>query len=184
MLAPKRSAVFFDRDGTLMEEVNYCADPAHVRVFADAPAALVQLRHLGFALIMATNQSGIGRGYFTERDFQNVQAECLRQLEPGTLDACYHCPEAPEGASIRRKPGPGMLWEAARDQSLDVASSYMVGDSASDVGCGERAGVAATVLVLTGKGRAQRSRCQPGYVAAGLADAAAWILARMDAHHG
>ena len=155
-----------------------------MRVYADAPAALARLKERGYVLVMATNQSGIGRGYFTEEDFQRVQAECLRQLGPGLLDACYHCPEAPDGASLRRKPGPGMLLEGARDHRLALARSYMVGDNWADVECGRRAGVAASVLVLTGKGREQAGRCQPDHVAAGLSGAADWILARSPLHHG
>ena len=184
MLTPKRPAVFLDRDGTLMEEVDYCADPARVRVLPHAPEALVRLRRHGYALIMATNQSGIGRGYFSEDDFLRVQAECLRQLAPAVLDACYHCPDTPEHATIRRKPGPGMLLEAARDHALDLAGSYMIGDSASDVACGQRAGVAASVLVLTGKGCAHKHQCQPNHVAADLATAADWILSRTEHRHG
>ena len=173
-----RPAVYFDRDGTLMEDVDYCADPARVRVFADAPAALARLKERGYFLVMATNQSGIGRGYFTEEDFQRVQAECLRQIGEGLLDACYHCPEAPGEASARRKPGPGMLLEGARDHGLDLARSYMVGDHCTDVESGQRAGVAASILVLTGRSPARRRLCEPAYVAAGLSEAADWILAR------
>ena len=170
--------MYLDRDGTLMEEVHYCADPARVRVFADAPAALARLKERGYFLVMATNQSGIGRGYFTEEDFRRVQAECLRQLGAGVLDACYHCPEAPGGASNRRKPAPGMLLDGARDHRLDLARSYMIGDHGTDVECGRRAGVAASILVLTGKGREQRRLCEPAHVAADLSAAADWILAR------
>ena len=159
-----------------MEDVPYCADPARVRVYAGAPVALARLKERGYVLVMVTNQSGIGRGYFTEGDFQRVQAECLRQLGPGLIDACYHCPEAPTGASERRKPGPGMLLEAARDHGLDPAQSYIIGDHSTDVECGRRAGLAGTVLVLTGQGRKQLDRCQPDHVAAGLSAAADWIL--------
>ena len=167
-----------------MEDVDYCADPARVKVYADAPAALVRLKQQGFTLVMATNQSGIGRGYFTEADFRRVQAECLRQLGPDLIDACYHCPEAPEEASVRRKPGPGMLLEAASDHKIDLTRSYMVGDSWTDVECGRRAGVAATVLVLTGKGRKQSGDCQPDHVAAYLSGVAEWILTHHRIHHG
>ena len=161
-----------------MEDVDYCADPAQVRVFADAPVALAKLKERGYFLVMATNQSGIGRGYFTEEDFQRVQAECLRQIGESLLDACYHCPEAPGGASARRKPGPGMLLEGARDHGLDLARSYMVGDNCTDVESGRRAGVAASILVLTGRSPEQRRLCEPAYVAAGLSEAADWILAQ------
>ncbi len=167
-----------------MEEVDYCRDPAQVRVFAGAAEALGRLQRRGFALVMATNQSGIGRGYFNEEDFERVQVEFLRQLAPVALDACYHCPEVPEGASLRRKPGPGMLLEASHDLGLDLARSYLVGDSGTDVECGHRAEVAASVLVLTGKGSDQQRCCQPACVVADLTGAVDWILAQPGVHHG
>ena len=87
---------------------------------------------------------------------------------PDLLDAVYHCPDAPDHATERRKPGAGMILEAARDHGLDLARSYMIGDSDRDIESGRRAGLAGNVLVLTGKGREHRARCQPDFVAANL----------------
>ena len=137
----------------------------------------------GFYLVIVTNQSGIGRGYFTGDDYRRVQAELDRQLGPGLLDAVYHCPDAPAHASERRKPGPGMLLEAARDHDLDLPRSYMVGDSDRDIEAGRRAGVAASVLVLTGK-NGDPSRCQPDFTAANLTEAADWIWRHATEPHG
>ena len=178
--SPSVPAVFLDRDGTLMEDVGYCHDPAQVVVYADAAGALRQLKARGFRLVVITNQSGIGREYFTEDDFQRVQAELVRQIGDGLLDAVYHCPDAPACATERRKPGAGMVLEAAREHALDLARSYMIGDSDRDIEAGRRAGLAANVLVLTGKGREQLARCQPDFAAANLAEAANWILRHAD----
>ena len=168
-------AVFFDRDGTLMEDVDYCCDPAQVAVYPDATATLRRLRSNGFRLVMVTNQSGIGRGYFTEDDFQRVQTELFHQLGGNLFDAVYHCPDDPEHATARRKPAPGMLLEAAREHALALPRSYMVGDSDRDIESGRRAGVAANVLVLTGK-NGDPTRCQPDFTAANLIEAADWII--------
>ena len=169
-------AVFFDRDGTLMEDADYPRHPAQVAVYPDAAPALARLRAAGFRVVVVTNQSGLGRGYFTEADYQAVHAEFLRQLGPGLLDATYHCPDAPDTPSAHRKPAPGMVLDAARDLSLDLAASYVVGDKAADVELAARAGLRGGVLVLTGKGGAERARCHPDFIAANLAAAADWIL--------
>jgi D-glycero-D-manno-heptose 1,7-bisphosphate phosphatase len=145
-------AIFLDRDGTLMEEVGYCADPAQVRVYPGVDEALQSLHEAGYLLILITNQSGIGRGYFTEKDYRAVEAEFERQIQPARLDAVYYCPDAAPSAC--RKPSPGMLLEAARDHSIDLARSYMVGDKASDIAAGRSAGCR-TILVQTGYGAEQ-----------------------------
>jgi histidinol-phosphate phosphatase family protein len=173
-----RAAVFFDRDGTLIEDVDYCADAAAVRVFADARQALAELKAQGYLLVMVTNQSGIGRGYFSEEDFARVQAEFLRQLGPDLLHAAYHCPDAPDEATERRKPAPGMLFEAARDHRLDLARSFLVGDTWTDIECARRAGLAGSVLLRSRTRPAQAGLCAPSHVAEGLTAAAAWILAQ------
>ncbi|MDD5349221.1 MAG: HAD family hydrolase [Chthoniobacteraceae bacterium] len=154
-----RPAVFLDRDGTLMEEVHYCADPALVRVFPGTAAALRRLVERGFLCVLITNQSGIGRGLLTEEQYQAVQCELLRQLEAREgkaaasplITASYYCPDAPPTPSPRRKPEPGMVREAACDLGIDLARSWFVGDKAADIACGRRAGTR-TILVQTGYG--------------------------------
>ena len=126
-----------------MEDVDYCRDPAQVAVYPDAAQALRGLKTHGFRLVVVTNQSGIGRGYFSEDDYQRVQTELDRQLGPGLLDAVYHCPDAPDHASERRKPGAGMIFGAVREHDLDLPHSYMIGDSNRDIESGRRAGLAA-----------------------------------------
>ena len=89
-------AVFLDRDGTLMEDEDYCSDPAKVRIIPGVPEALRALKAAGFRLVIVTNQSGIGRGYYTLADYEAVQARFLSLLGEGLIDATYFCPEAPE----------------------------------------------------------------------------------------
>jgi D-glycero-D-manno-heptose 1,7-bisphosphate phosphatase len=139
-------AIFFDRDGTLMRDVDYCSKAADVELLEGVYKLLPKLKTAGFKLIIVTNQSGIGRGYFTEGDFWSVQHELEKQLGPGIIDATYFCPDTPQNASERRKPNPGMLLEAAREWGIDLKQSFMVGDKVSDTQAGIRAGVRATIL--------------------------------------
>ena len=167
-------ALFLDRDGTLMEEVHYCADPALVRIYPGAGEALRKARAAGFRTILITNQSGIGRGLMTEAQYRAVEAEFLRQLGQGSIDASYFCPDPPGAPTTRRKPEPGMVLEAAREHDLDLARSFFIGDKASDIECGRRAGTR-TILVLTGYGPEQRA--EPDFTAAGIVEAVDLILA-------
>ena len=169
----RSKAVFFDRDGTLMEEVHYCGDPAKVRLYAGVPAALARLKQAGYSTFIVSNQSGIGRGLITEAQYRAVQEELLRQTGDGLIDASYFCPDAPGVPSARRKPEPGMVLEAAADFDLDLAGSWLIGDKSADVECGRRAGVR-TILVLTGYGAAQE--CQPDFRAADVVEAIGIVL--------
>jgi D-glycero-D-manno-heptose 1,7-bisphosphate phosphatase len=166
-------AVFFDRDGTLMEEVHYCGDPARVRVYPGVSEALGELKAAGFRAIVVTNQSGIGRGLITEAQYRAVEAEFLRQVGKGSIDATYFCADAPGRTSTRRKPEPGMLLEAARDFGIDLAASYLVGDKGADIECGRRAGTR-TILVRTGYGAEQE--CRPDWIAGDAVEAIQKIL--------
>jgi D-glycero-D-manno-heptose 1,7-bisphosphate phosphatase len=171
-------AVFFDRDGTLMEEVNYCHDPAQVKVFAGVPEAIAELKRAGFLAIVVTNQSGIGRGLFTEAQFRAVEEEMLRQVGAGRIDASYFCADLPGTPSLRRKPAPGMLLEAAAAYGIDLAASFTIGDKASDIECGRRAGTR-TILVRTGYGAVTERAPDfqpPDFVAGNLPEAVRWLL--------
>src|SRR6266567_720526 len=149
MPADMRRAVFFDRDGTLMEDAHYCADPALVKVFSGIPEALRCLKAAGFCVFVVTNQSGIGRGLITDEQYHAVEEEFLRQVGRDSIDASYYCPDKPGVPSKCRKPEPGMVLAAAAAHHIDLGSSYFVGDKAIDIECGRRAGTR-TVLVLTG----------------------------------
>jgi D-glycero-D-manno-heptose 1,7-bisphosphate phosphatase len=142
-------AIFLDRDGTLMKDVGYCCKPDDVELLEGVSELLPKLKSAGFKLIIVTNQSGIGRGYFTEEDFWSVQHELEKQLGLGVIDSTYFCADTPENESERRKPNPGMLLEASRALGIDLEQSYMVGDKPSDAQAGIRAGVRAAILFGT-----------------------------------
>ncbi len=168
-----RRAVFFDRDGTLMTEVDFCGEPAKVHAFPGAAESLAELRRHGWLNILITNQSGIGRGYFTTEQYDLVNQELLRQLG-GAIDASYFSPDHPDHATDRRKPGTGMVREAIRDHVVSPESSWFVGDKTSDILCGKAAGCR-TILVLTGYGRQHRA-CGAHFVARDIVEAAKIIL--------
>jgi D-glycero-D-manno-heptose 1,7-bisphosphate phosphatase len=174
--APGHKAVFLDRDGTLIVDTGYCSQPEDVKPVAGVQELLRQLKKAGFKLVIVTNQSGIGRGYFGEREFVAVQKEFERQVGGDLIDATYFCPDTPENASERRKPNPGMLLEAANDLGIDLAESYMIGDKVTDVEAGVRAGVKASILVSPGA-REKLSASGAAFVVRDLLEAAQMILA-------
>ena len=165
----RAKAVFFDRDGTLMEEVHYCADPALVRVYPGVSEALAKLKAAGFRIFVVSNQSGIGRGLMTVAQYHAVQQELLRQIGPRLIDASYFCPDAPGVPSSRRKPEPGMVLEAAAAFAIDLSNSWFIGDKAADIECGRRAGTR-TIQVATGYGAEQA--CDPDFRASNVIAAA------------
>jgi D-glycero-D-manno-heptose 1,7-bisphosphate phosphatase len=186
----KRSAVFLDRDGTIIREAEYLSDPAGVELLPGALAGIRALRQAGFAAVATSNQSGVARGFFNEEAVQRVNQRLQDLLAEGSaaLDGIYYCPHYPGGQVAAyakicecRKPAPGMLTSAARDLDLDLNSSWVVGDKASDIELGVRAGLR-SILVLTGYGAETRDRgfapgMEPDLVAADLAAAAELILA-------
>ncbi len=177
-----RPAVFLDRDGTLIEDREYLSDPAGVRLLPGVPEGLRRLREAGFALVVVTNQSGIGRSWMTEADYLRVAAEVDRQLADHgvALDAAYFCPAAPAANPADehpdRKPAPGMFLRAARDLDLDLAQSYSIGDSLRDLIAGRSAGCRAGILVLTGKPLSDSERTREWHVAADFRAAVEVIL--------
>jgi D-glycero-D-manno-heptose 1,7-bisphosphate phosphatase len=163
-----RPALFFDRDGTLMKEVDHCHHPEKVQAIEGALSALKKTHEQGWYNVIITNQSGIGRGYFTENEFEAVQQELQRQLE-GLIDASYMSPDLPNTNSLRRKPAPGMLLEAAAELGIDLSASFMIGDRASDIDAGKAAGCR-TILVLTGYGEEHRD-CGADFIVNTVVDA-------------
>jgi D-glycero-D-manno-heptose 1,7-bisphosphate phosphatase len=141
-------AVFVDRDGTIMEDCDYCSDPKDVKIFSGVADAMRRLKARGFKLIVITNQSGIGRGLMTVEQYRAVEAEVLRQLD-GLIDATYFCPDVPGQDSSCRKPAPGMILQAKRQHEIDLSGSFFIGDKEIDVECGRNAGVR-TIRVQTG----------------------------------
>jgi D-glycero-D-manno-heptose 1,7-bisphosphate phosphatase len=147
-------AIFLDRDGTLIEEREYLADPAGVAVFPGVGVALRRLQEAGFQLVIVTNQSGIGRGYYTEADMHRVNARLLELLAADGVRFAkiYFAPEAPDQPSRGRKPSPEFLFDARDELGLDLAGSYIIGDKLIDLECGWNAGVKQAILVRTGYG--------------------------------
>lgn len=156
-------ALFLDRDGTLIELVAYLANPDDVRLIDEAVEAVRKANSAGVAVVIVTNQSGIGRGYYDWAAFEAVQERLYALLADADafVDAAYACPHAPANAggpahSAYRKPAPGMLLRAKIDLSLDLTRSQIVGDSASDLAAGRSAGLSRGVLVGTGYGERDR----------------------------
>lgn len=155
-----RRAVFLDRDGTLIEDRHYLADPAGLVLLPGVPEALRRFRRLGFLLVVVSNQSGVARGLMTEEDVRAVNGaleEALR-CEGVGVDGIYYCPHHPSEGSPPyrmvcpcRKPAPGMVLAAARELDISLPASVMVGDKADDLRLGLDLGMP-TYLVLTGKG--------------------------------
>jgi len=175
-------AVFLDRDGTLIEEREYLSDPANVAPFAGAAEALLSLQKAAFKLFVVSNQSGVGRGFFTMRDVERVQdrmTQCFAR-DGVRVEKMYIAPEAPGQPSRGRKPSPQFLLDARDEFGLDLASSYIIGDKLSDLECGWNAGLKKSILVRTGYGRKLEEE-HPGRLAASvivedLPAAAKWIL--------
>lgn len=174
-----KPAVFLDRDGTLIEEVNYLAAPKDLKLFPFAAEAIRLLNENGFLVILTTNQSGIGRGYFTENDLREIHAKLIAELaaQNAKLDAIYFCPHAPENDCDCRKPKTGMIRRAIADFSIDLENSWAIGDKALDVEMGFNAGTKAA-LVLTGYGIVEKERLnrKPDLIAENLLDVAEMIV--------
>lgn len=171
-----------DRDGTIIEERHYLKDPAEVVLLPGAAPALKRLQDAGYRLILVTNQSGVGRGYFTLDDVAKVQARLdeLLARESVRLAKTYVAPEAPDQPSRGRKPSPQFLFDARDEFALDLTRCYMIGDKLIDLECGWNAGVKRCVLVRTGYGaeteRQSAARLRNAVVADNLAQAAEFIL--------
>ena len=170
----KSRAVFVDRDGTIMHDADYCSDPEQVQLFDGASAALRRLKNAGYKIIVITNQSGIGRGFFTEEQYRAVETEVSRQLGNGLIDATYFCPDRPGASSKCRKPAPGMVLRAAKDHDVDLSHSFLIGDKEIDAECAHNAGVRA-IRVRTGFDKMTEGSCAD-WVAEDLPAAAEIIL--------
>lgn len=132
-----RRAVFLDRDGTVIADRHYLSDPAGVELLPGAAEAVRRLNREGFAAVLVTNQSGIGRGYHSEDDYRAVHRRLVELLarEDARLDGAYFCPLAPDAPDpdALRKPGAGMFRRAAAELGLDLPGSWFVGDRLRDV---------------------------------------------------
>jgi D-glycero-D-manno-heptose 1,7-bisphosphate phosphatase len=178
-----RPAVFLDRDGTISEDVGYLNDVSQFRMFPFAAGAIRRLNDANLPVIVVTNQSGVGRGFFAESMVQTVHREMVQQLAAAGahLTAIYYCPHTSEDECECRKPKPGMIRQAASEHGVDLARSFVVGDRYGDVELAQANG-GQGVLVRTGYGdedlRVNGAGWirQPDFVADDLTDAVAWIL--------
>lgn len=155
-----RRAVFLDRDGVVIRDVDLLTRCDQVDVYPSGPQAIARLRSSNFAVVVVSNQPVVARGLATEQDVEAVntwiQEILTQQCQDSLVDRFYFCPHHPNAnvAEYRitcecRKPQPGMLWQAARELDLDLSSSFMVGDRRSDILAGQRAGCR-TILLETG----------------------------------
>jgi D-glycero-D-manno-heptose 1,7-bisphosphate phosphatase len=178
-----KRAVFLDRDGTIIEDRDYLSRPEEVVIFPGAAAALKQLQDAGFLLFIVSNQSGVGRGYFTLAEVENVNRHLVAELAGAGVrfEKIYIAPEAPDQPSRSRKPSPQFLFDARDEFGVDLTSSYMVGDKLIDLECGWNAGVKRSLLVRTGYGakleKASPDKLSRAMVVDGLTAAVQWILA-------
>lgn len=180
-----KPAVFLDRDGTLIEHVHHLARVEDVRLVPGAGRAVRELTDAGFACVLVTNQSVVGRGIIDVPQLERIHDEMHAQLEAeeARLAGVYFCPLAPTQTDDTviehpdRKPGPGMLQRAAKELSLDLQRSWMIGDSMSDILAGRNAGCRESLLVLTGFGAKVLARgAYTGRHATSLVEAARLVL--------
>jgi D-glycero-D-manno-heptose 1,7-bisphosphate phosphatase len=182
-----RAALFLDRDGVIVEEVDYLQRVEDVALIAGAAAAIAAANRSGIPVVLVTNQAGIGRGYYGWAQFTAVQDAILADLAAtgATVDAVYACPHHAAGKDgfahpdhPARKPNTGMLVRAGKDLALDLRRSWLVGDKATDIEAAKRAGLAGAMHVLTGHGESERAAASalatPGFevrLAESIADA-------------
>jgi D-glycero-D-manno-heptose 1,7-bisphosphate phosphatase len=160
-----RSAVFLDRDGVIVEDIDYLGRADDLRMIPGAAQAIARCNRMGILIVVVSNQSGIGRGFYGWNDFEAVQAALVAALarEGAHLDAVLACAyhadaQGPYCVADHswRKPKPGMIREASRRMGLDVANSWVIGDRASDLAAGRATSLRGGVLVTTGHGKNER----------------------------
>lgn len=171
--------VFLDRDGTLVEEVNFLSTIEETKVFPFTGEALTLLREEGFLFAMTTNQSGVARGYFPEQAVIDIYDEIHRQLEPSGIrfESLQFCPHMPDAGCRCRKPNTGMIEDAIKGIEVDLSASWVIGDKKLDCEMGFNAGTK-TALVETGYGKSHSAEMErkPDIVAENLLEVVKQIL--------
>ena len=158
MINEKRKTIFLDRDGTLNKDVDYLSRIEDLQIYPFARPALELLKDEGYLLIVVTNQSGIGRGFYNAAELDLIHHEMQQQLG-NTIDAFYHCPHLPDDGCACRKPGLGMIVQAKQDFEIDLSRSWLIGDKALDMETGFAAGMK-TAMVRTGYGADHANRLE------------------------
>jgi len=173
----KQPAIFVDRDGTLIEEVNFLSRVEELRLFDSSASAVRALKEAGYLVIVVTNQSGIGRGIYTESAMHQIHQQIQIDLG-GMIDEFYFCPHLPDEGCLCRKPGLGMIERAQRDFDIDMERSWMIGDKKIDVETGIN-GKLRTAMVLTGYGTIHQFQLnmKPEIISDNFGEAAIKILA-------
>jgi D-glycero-D-manno-heptose 1,7-bisphosphate phosphatase len=177
-----RRAIFIDRDGTLIVDKDYLHKPEEVEFINGAIPALKRAADAGFEIVMVTNQSGVGRGFFTMDDVQAVHEHIaqIMSAEQVSMLQVYVAPEAPDAPSRGRKPSPQFLFDARDAYRIDLGSSYMIGDKLIDLECGWNAGVRKSILVRTGYGKnieqKEKNKLGDAIVVDDLCEAIDWII--------
>lgn len=179
----KDRAIFVDKDGTLVHDVPYSADPAQIRLLPGAADGLRRLTAAGYLVVIVSNQSGVARGHFTEDALPAVEQKLreILELEGIPLAGFYYCPHYVQGVVPEyaiecacRKPQPGMLRLAAHERSIDLKASWMIGDRAEDVEAGRRAGCRTVWIPSATPTSPEAGRAN--HRAVDLAEAAGFIL--------
>lgn len=173
----KKPAVFLDRDGTLIEEVNYLSRVEDLRLFPYTVESVNLLKQNGFLVFVVTNQSGIGRGIYSEADMHSIHETIQAELD-GAIDAFYFCPHLPDEGCKCRKPGLGMIEAAMAEFEIDLEISWMIGDKKIDVETGHAASLS-TSLVSTGYGTEHKALLEmpPTIFSTDMGDAVRKIVA-------
>ena len=172
-----QKAVFIDRDGTLIEEVNFLSRTDDLRLFPYTRESIELLKQHGYLIVVVTNQSGIGRNIYNEADMHAIHESIQEQLS-GSLNGFYFCPHLPCDGCDCRKPSLGMIEAARADLAIDMENSWMIGDKKLDVETGENAGIK-TAMVLTGYGKRHVTELErpPDILAENLLEAVKRIVA-------
>ena len=189
--------VFLDRDGVINQSppnMGYVQKWSEFSFIPNSQKAIRELTQSGYRIIVVTNQSGIGRGLFTEKDLKDIHSQMVSEITKtgGSIDAVYYCPHHPEAGCECRKPKPGMLTRAAREHNIELSSAYLIGDSITDIMAGQRAGTK-TLLVLTGlgqesyhhyintkpSGRANKDEHRPEKIFTNLYTATRWLRKKL-----
>lgn len=175
----KKPAIFYDRDGTLNEHVEYLHEPEKFKLIPGAAEALKKATNAGFHNIIVTNQAGIGLGYFTKEDFYKVNRELFKAVSSkgAFIDRIYFSPHSKSDNTACRKPNTGMIDRAKEELNIDVENSYVIGDMSGDIKLAENAGCKGGILVKTGKaGNDGVFKASPVYVADSVLEAVNWII--------